>query len=41
MESKNYMIKDKIYGFFLFETINPTNTHIGVKYVDNIKNREI
>ena len=31
------IINDKIYGFFLFDTIKPTNTHIGVKYIDNIK----
>ena len=35
------IINDKIYGFFLFDTIKPTNTHIGVKYIDNMKIREM
>ena len=31
------MINDKIYGFFFFDKIKPTNTHIGVKYIDKKK----
>ena len=35
------IINDKIYGFFFLDTIRPTNTHIGVKYVDKIKIKEM
>jgi hypothetical protein len=32
------IINDKIYGFFFFDKIKPTKTHIGgTKYIDNIK----
>ena len=35
------IINDKIYGFFLFDTIKPTNTHIGVKYIDKMKIKDM
>jgi hypothetical protein len=32
------IINDKIYGFFFFDKIKPTKTHIGgTKYIENIK----